>query len=53
MTPQARLVLLGTAVTLGTKIGFQKDWHTALTFGLAAIAFAAILTAQETQPDGN
>lgn len=53
MTPQARLVFLGTAVTVGSKFGFGKDWHTAITFGLAAIAFAAILTAQETQPDGN
>lgn len=53
MTPQMRLMLLGVGVTVGSKYAFQKDWQTALTFGLAAISFFAILTAQETQPDGN
>lgn len=53
MTPQIRFVLLGTIVAITSKYAYQVSWERAATMGLAAISFAAILTAQETQPDGN
>lgn len=47
MTPQLRLVAVGTIAAAVAKFGFGKDFKSAAFVGLAAIAGMAILFAHD------
>lgn len=48
MTPQIRLVGLGSAAALTSKFYFGKSWQMSAVIGLAAIVAWTILTVDDT-----